>query len=102
MATLKEQVNDLRNLLVTTLVDPQKTDSNNRLVGLVEDIADSVDQLDSSVTGLDDNVVSSYAVGDTASRPSDPATGQQYFDTTLGHLIVYDGSAWVAPDGTAL
>lgn len=45
--------------------------------------------------------VSSVGSGPTASRPT---TGLQinndYFDTTLGYRIVYNGAAWVRWDGT--
>lgn len=42
--------------------------------------------------------------GTTANRPSSPETGQLYFDTDLSpaRLIVYNGTAWVNVDGTAL
>ena len=44
------------------------------------------------------------ANGDTSSRPTMAATdvGYQYFDTTLGKVIVWDGTAWKNVDGTAL
>jgi alpha-tubulin suppressor-like RCC1 family protein len=32
--------------------------------------------------------------GATGSRPASPTTGQLFFDTTLGQLIVWNGSAW--------
>jgi len=38
--------------------------------------------------------------GNTASRPGSPATGSIYFDTDLGSLISYDGSAWSAVGGS--
>ncbi|MGD9580682.1 MAG: hypothetical protein AB7V50_04875 [Vampirovibrionia bacterium] len=38
----------------------------------------------------------------TANRPSTPVTGQQYFDTTLAKMIVWNGTAWVNFNGTAL
>ena len=34
--------------------------------------------------------------GNTASRPSSPATGSLYFDTDEGSLLSYDGSEWKA------
>lgn len=40
--------------------------------------------------------------GTTANRPGTPCVGQEYFDTTLGKKIVWNGSAWVNMDGTAL
>jgi len=33
--------------------------------------------------------------GTTALRPGSPSTGQLYFDTDEGSLIVYDGTDWV-------
>lgn len=38
--------------------------------------------------------------GVTGSRPASPATGQMYFDTTLGMPIWYDGTNWVDATGT--
>jgi alpha-tubulin suppressor-like RCC1 family protein len=35
--------------------------------------------------------------GATGSRPAGPTTGQLFFDTTLGQLIVWNGSAWRTP-----
>lgn len=42
--------------------------------------------------------------GDTASRPSAPASGFAllYWDSTLGKVIVHDGTTWVNVDGTSL
>lgn len=40
--------------------------------------------------------------GATSARPASPATGQTFFDTTLGKMIVYNGTAWVNMDGSAL
>ena len=40
--------------------------------------------------------------GDTAHRPLPANPGFNYFDTTLGKMIVWDGTAWVNMDGTAL
>ena len=40
--------------------------------------------------------------GPTSARPTLPATGQTFFDTTLGKMIVYNGAAWVNMDGAAL
>lgn len=39
--------------------------------------------------------------GATAARPGAPGTGEQYFDTTLGKPIWWNGSGWVLADGTA-
>lgn len=41
-------------------------------------------------------------VDNTASRPSSPETGVQYFDTTLGQPIWYDGTNWVDSAGTTV
>jgi len=38
----------------------------------------------------------------TANRPTNPTTGQMFFDTTLSKCIVYNGTAWVNVDGSAL
>src|SRR5690606_7912354 len=32
--------------------------------------------------------------GSTANRPTNPDMFEQYFDTTLGYLVVWDGMAW--------
>ena len=40
--------------------------------------------------------------GVTASRPTSPIAGQQFFDTTLGTPIWYNGSAWVNSSGTVV
>ncbi len=36
-------------------------------------------------------------VGTTAARPTNPARGQAFLDTTLGLTIVWDGSNWRNP-----
>lgn len=36
----------------------------------------------------------SYNSGTTANRPANPVAGELYYDTTLGGLMVYNGSAW--------
>jgi hypothetical protein len=33
-------------------------------------------------------------VGATAARPTAPKTGQQFLDTTVGKIVVWDGKAW--------
>lgn len=40
--------------------------------------------------------------GTTAERPASPAVGQQYFDSTLGYAIWYDGTNWVDAAGTTV
>lgn len=37
--------------------------------------------------------------GTTAQRPANPDVGQRFFDTTLGRLLTYDGTAWVPAAG---
>ena len=32
--------------------------------------------------------------GATATRPANPAKGQQFLDTTLGYIIKFDGKVW--------
>lgn len=41
-------------------------------------------------------------VGATSDRPTTPYKGFTYFDTTGGKMIVWNGTAWVNMDGTAL
>lgn len=40
--------------------------------------------------------------GTTANRPTGALIGQQYFDTTLGYPIFYNGSNWVNSSGTTV
>ena len=40
--------------------------------------------------------------GTTTERPNKGRTGQTFFDTTLGKMVVSNGTAWVNMDGTAL
>lgn len=40
--------------------------------------------------------------GTTAGRPDPAAPWSLYVDTTLGKLILFDGSDWVNADGSAL
>jgi len=55
-------------------------------------------QIDNFAQGI--NVPSS---GNTASRPATfLVIGQQYFDTTLGYPIWYDGTDWVDATGTVV
>jgi hypothetical protein len=39
--------------------------------------------------------------GVSGSRPSSPSVAQQYFDTTLGYPIWWNGAAWVTASGSA-
>jgi hypothetical protein len=39
--------------------------------------------------------------GTTAQRPGNPQKGQQFHDTTLGYVIVYDNGAWRNPNSGA-
>lgn len=56
------------------------------------------------VTNIDYAVIidSRRQGGTTAHRPAVPTKYETYFDSTLGKLIVYDGSAWKNVDGTSL
>ena len=46
---------------------------------------------------------STVRYGTTANRPAvDLVTGQQYFDTTLGIPIWYNGSKWVNSSGASI
>lgn len=47
-------------------------------------------------------VVQTTVSGASTARPASPATGQQFFDTTLGKPIWWSGSAWVDATGTTL
>lgn len=38
--------------------------------------------------------------GTTARRPTSSLLGLQYFDTTLGYPVYWNGSTWVKYDGT--
>ena len=42
------------------------------------------------------------ASGQTASRPTDPRSGQMYFDTTIARPIWWDGSKWINASGGAV
>ena len=43
-----------------------------------------------------------FPTGLTANRPANVATGYQYFDTTLGKPIYYNGTSWVDATGAAV
>lgn len=38
--------------------------------------------------------------GNTAGRPSPASTGQQYYDTEIEVLLIYNGTAWVTAEGS--
>lgn len=40
--------------------------------------------------------------GPTSSRPTGPGLGAQWFDTTLGGPIWFNGSTWISPGGSGL
>jgi len=40
--------------------------------------------------------------GTTGERPSNPETGQAFFDTDLGKAIIYNGLNWVNFDGSPI
>lgn len=44
----------------------------------------------------------SRRTGTTAQRPADPCFASQYYDTTLGKMLTYNGSAWIDGTGTAV
>lgn len=44
----------------------------------------------------------SFPAGVTANRPANVATGYQYFDTTLGKPIYYNGTSWVDATGATV
>lgn len=45
--------------------------------------------------------IKTLQTGDTSQRPQiDRFLGREYFDTTLGHPIYWNGTRWVKPDGT--
>lgn len=71
------------------IVDALKTDS----------IMNDIDH-DQRIKELETKTV--LPSGETADRPSAPEVGQAFFDTTLGKAIIYNGSAWVNFDGSAL
>ena len=66
----------------------------------------SIVKNDSTVSGttLKDalDVLNSPPNGTTGNRPTSPATGEFYFDTTLGIPIWYDSSNWVNASGTVV
>jgi len=44
-----------------------------------------------------------HGTGTTAQRPVNIIdVGHQYFDTTLGHMVWYDGSGWVDGSGNSV
>lgn len=64
-----------------------------------------IDVNETHESGYFDTTLYSNAVktsGATSARPATPAVGQTFFDTTIGKMIVYNGTAWVNMDGTAL
>lgn len=40
--------------------------------------------------------------GTTAQRPATPVRGLSYFDSTVGHIIVFDGVTWRDHDGSSV
>ena len=73
--------------------------TNNIIVG-VDDIGTMINN---SVT-----VTGTYHIGikpssgNTANRPANVSVGLQYFDTTLGKPIYYNGTNWVDATGTTV
>ena len=62
-------------------------------------------QINGFTTGLNSNIVAlnTPSAGITADRPATSLqVGQQYFDTTLGIPIWWDGTNWVDATGTTV
>lgn len=83
---LKDDVAELRRLLVTVLVDPSKTASNNRLVELVENIAAAVDGAGTDVTALDARVDAAAAVAPLGALTT-PTTNEALLQAKIDELI---------------
>lgn len=79
--TFVTRIANMRSKLVTVLVDPAKTSSNNELVGLVEDLGSAVDLA---------RVVPTYTLATL------PATG----DTSPGIIWVSDSTNQAAGTGS--
>ena len=47
-----------------------------------------------NTTVITDDRLVQLTTGSTASRPGSPTTGMLFYDTTLGRLIVWNGSTW--------
>lgn len=64
-----------------------------------------VQTIESGLQTLAASVNESYAGdiassgGVTGSRPAAPRTYQQYYDTTISNLVLWDGSNWVDTEG---
>lgn len=54
----------------------------------------ALDVADADVAGLPAGWITIAQSGATGARPTNQLAGTSYFDTTLGKLIMYDGSAW--------
>ena len=46
--------------------------------------------------------ISAIRSGSTSGRPSSPTIGYQFFDTTIGKPIWYNGTSWVDATGTTV
>lgn len=55
-----------------------------------------------ALNDLNDRKQDKVESGNTANRPNNVDTGFIYWDTTLGKMIAWNGTAWVNLDGTAL
>ena len=81
------------------------TDSEDKVLMGIK--TDNTWYLGATISELLDCVLATYTVagathGATADRPTNPDTGQMYFDTTLGYPIWYNGTAWVNATGTTI
>ncbi|MGA7855360.1 MAG: hypothetical protein WCA15_18715 [Candidatus Acidiferrales bacterium] len=93
LANMGVQIQDLQARFSAT----NQNDVNYALqsmTGSIETIQQMMTALQTSVTGLQPQS------GATAQRPVSPAVGTPFFDTTLGKIIWWSGSAWV--DGTGV
>ena len=59
-------------------------------------------RINSAEDGLEAFAPLDRGAGDTASRPTTPPTGGQYFDTDLGQPIWWNGTEWVDAMGGSL
>lgn len=68
--------------------------------GQTSDLTQWVTTTGAVISGVSGGGISYTASGNTPSRPSVSSVGSQYFDTTLGIPIWWNGSTWVNSSGT--